>query len=205
MSRKLRFNFCETELRLSISLCQCCQCFFSFPNNHKTNINELTFTRFVLHLHTLPLPSSLSVDCVFPFVRPDLHLKRSMGLPSMHGSQNMNHIRLMNKLIYVRARYNYLQRLSRQMGLKRKLHRHRSLPLLCAPSSVRQRPNNIFRSRMHKGLLPLSQMRKALPVVSNMPLMHLDTSLVLINSSPFALTDPRFGILHHQASSLSYF
>jgi hypothetical protein len=35
-----------------------------------------------------------------------------MGLPSgMHGSHmNMNHIRLINKLTYLRARYNYLQR-----------------------------------------------------------------------------------------------
>jgi hypothetical protein len=134
---------------------------------------------------------------------PDLHLKRSMGLP-MHGSQNMNHIRLMNKLIYVRARYNYLQRLSRQMRLKRKLQRHRSLPLLFAPPTA-TRPKHLFRSNVHKSSLPLAQMRKALPVVSNMPFIHLDTSLVLINSSPFALTDPRFGILHHQASSLSYF
>ena len=29
-----------------------------------------------------------------------------MGLPPMHGSQNMNHIRLINKL---NARYNYVQ------------------------------------------------------------------------------------------------
>lgn len=35
-----------------------------------------------------------------------MNLRRSMGLPPMHGSQNMNHIRLINKL---NARYNYVQ------------------------------------------------------------------------------------------------
>lgn len=45
----------------------------------------------------------------------------------------------------------------------------------------------------------------SLPMVSNLPLINMDASMLLVNHSPFALQDPRFGILHHCSQSVSYF
>lgn len=41
--------------------------------------------------------------------------------------------------------------------------------------------------------------------VSNMPLINVNSSVVMVNHSPFGLQDPRFGILHHCSQSISYF
>lgn len=43
------------------------------------------------------------------------------------------------------------------------------------------------------------------PIVSNMPLMNVNSSIFLVNHSPFGLRDPRFGIFHHCSQSISYF
>lgn len=43
------------------------------------------------------------------------------------------------------------------------------------------------------------------PIVSNMPLINVNSSILLVNHSPFGLTEPQFGILHHCAQSISYF
>lgn len=50
-------------------------------------------------------------------------------------------------------------------------------------------------------------LKKSIPIISNMPRINSNLSAVLINTSPFALTDRRFGILHHDSpnSSKSYF
>lgn len=48
-------------------------------------------------------------------------------------------------------------------------------------------------------------MKKSYPIVSNMPFINFNSSLILVNTSPFALSDPRFGILHHDSPSLPYF
>lgn len=49
-----------------------------------------------------------------------------------------------------------------------------------------------------------AQMRKK-AIISNMPLINVNSSIVMVNNSPFALRDPRFGILHHCSQSISYF
>ena len=137
-----------------------------------------------------------------------------MGLPSgMHGSQmNMNHIRLINKLTYLKARYNYLSQLYRHMRLQRALYNN-TASILTTKSL--ERPQNLFKvhnnsissmpllSKLQKR--KLGHMKKSVPIVSNMPFIHVNSSLILGNSSPFALTDQRFGILHHNATSISYF
>lgn len=146
-----------------------------------------------------------------------------MGLP-IHGSQNMNHIRLIyNKFIYVKSRYEYLLSLSRQQSILRHnkhFHNHRkkqkasyknkqsflraykaSLSLPLKSSTLSQPPPKFSsHSLMHK-----QKLRQAFPIVSNMPFIHLNSSLILINTSPFALTDRRFGILHHHSPSMSYY
>lgn len=43
------------------------------------------------------------------------------------------------------------------------------------------------------------------PIVSNMPLINVNSSILLVNHSPFGLREPKFGILHHCAQSISYF
>lgn len=43
------------------------------------------------------------------------------------------------------------------------------------------------------------------PIVSNMPLINVNSSILLVNHSPYGLTEPQFGILHHCAQSISYF
>lgn len=147
-----------------------------------------------------------------------------MGLPPMHGSQNMNHIRLIDKLIYVQARYKYLRMISQQHVRRLRARRSRANNAKCAISNQvpmsymhqdrlhikRQRPmcSSSFRSSYvtnpgHKQ--NLTALRKALPIVSNMPLIHVNSSLILVNASPFGLRDPRFGILHHHPPSISYF
>jgi hypothetical protein len=48
-------------------------------------------------------------------------------------------------------------------------------------------------------------LRNSFPIMSNMPLMRVSQSVLLLNRSPFALTDPQFGILHHHSpTSMSY-
>lgn len=47
--------------------------------------------------------------------------------------------------------------------------------------------------------------RASFPMLSHMPLIDRNAELLLVNHSPFALRDPRFGILHHSALSSSYF
>lgn len=47
-------------------------------------------------------------------------------------------------------------------------------------------------------------LKKSIPIISNMPWINSNTSAIVINTSPFALTDRRFGILHHEHSSKSY-
>jgi hypothetical protein len=49
------------------------------------------------------------------------------------------------------------------------------------------------------------EMKKSIPIVSNMPFIHLNSSVILVNTSPFSLTDRRFGILHHNSASISYY
>lgn len=45
----------------------------------------------------------------------------------------------------------------------------------------------------------------SLPMISNLPLINMDASMLLVNYSPFTLQDSHFGILHHCSQSLSYF
>lgn len=47
-------------------------------------------------------------------------------------------------------------------------------------------------------------LKRSMPIISNMPWVNSNMSAILINSSPFALTDRRFGILHHCYSSKPY-
>lgn len=47
--------------------------------------------------------------------------------------------------------------------------------------------------------------RQSFPLLSNLPFISRNASLVLVNHSPFALRDPRFGIFHHCSNSISYF
>lgn len=47
--------------------------------------------------------------------------------------------------------------------------------------------------------------RKKSAIVSNLPLINVNSSIVMVNHSPFGLRDPRFGILHHCSQSVSYF
>lgn len=147
---------------------------------------------------------------------------RSMGLP-IHGSQNMNHIRLIyNKFNYVKSRYEFLLSLWRHsrvssssvscrglIGRKRQKFKHKqsrsfnahktataaslSLPLKSSSFSSSH-------SLTHK-----QKLKKAFPILSNMPFIHLNSSLIFVNTSPFALTDRRFGILHHHSPSMSYY
>uniref|UniRef100_A0A182TA56 Uncharacterized protein n=1 Tax=Anopheles maculatus TaxID=74869 RepID=A0A182TA56_9DIPT len=51
----------------------------------------------------------------------------------------------------------------------------------------------------------LSYGRLPTRLISNMPLIETaNESMIIINNSPFALTDRRFGILHHCTMSDSY-
>lgn len=58
--------------------------------------------------------------------------------------------------------------------------------------STKERRSNRNRSRKHG-------------FVSNMPLINVNSSVVMVNHSPFGLRDPRFGIFHHCSQSISYY
>lgn len=168
-----------------------------------------------------------------------------MGLP-IHGSQNMNHIRLIKIFNYVKARYDYLLSLSRVRrnsmfcDNRRNMRRFDANYLYSSKFNslkLRAKNNNAYKTtrykqqrehsvNVHKNMLSLPlkptatyhsshyhhmihkpnlSSRRAFPFLSNMPFIHLNSSLILINSSPFALTDRRFGILHHHSPSISYY
>lgn len=42
-------------------------------------------------------------------------------------------------------------------------------------------------------------------IISNMPLINVNSSVLMVNHSPLGLRDPRFGIFHHCSQSISYF
>lgn len=42
-------------------------------------------------------------------------------------------------------------------------------------------------------------------IISNLPLINVNSSIVLVNHSPFGIRDPRFGLFHHCSQSISYF
>lgn len=69
---------------------------------------------------------------------------------------------------------------------------HKSQPNLKIRHSNRFRANERY-------------LRKSFPLLSNLPFIDRDASIVLVNHSPFALRDPRFGIFHHCSPSVSYF
>lgn len=71
---------------------------------------------------------------------------------------------------------------------------HKSQPNI----KIRHSDNDIFRSNER-------YLRKSFPLLSNLPFIDRDASIVLVNHSPFALRDPRFGIFHHSSQSVSYF
>lgn len=161
---------------------------------------KIIYTLFHLHAASMSIHYILNLICI----------QRSMGLPSMHGSQNMNHIRLINKLFYVQARFKFLLGLSRSLlvrASKNKLltaWKLKNKHLAPSPTEA-MRARSKFRSRRSSLPSHTRSDRKAFLINSNLPFIHLNSSLVLVNSSPFALTDPRFGILHHHSPSLSYF
>jgi hypothetical protein len=92
-------------------------------------------------------------------------------------------------------------------------------PPVASAKRVRiQRPTYIYRTRQ---LNPLNEhkqrtaqlvevlekccLRNSFPIMSNMPLVRVSQSVLLLNRSPFALSDPQFGILHHHSPmSMSY-
>jgi hypothetical protein len=92
-------------------------------------------------------------------------------------------------------------------------------PPVASKKHVRlQRPTYIYRTRR---LNPLNEhkqrtaqlgevlekccLRNSFPIMSNMPLVRVSQSVLLLNRSPFALSDPQFGILHHHSPmSMSY-
>lgn len=73
-------------------------------------------------------------------------------------------------------------------------HLHKSQPNI----KNRHSDNNIFDSNER-------YLRKSFPLLSNLPFINSDSSIVLVNHSPFGLRDPRFGIFHHCSQSVSYF
>lgn len=138
-----------------------------------------------------------------------------MGLP-IHGSQNMNHIRLIyNKFNYVKTRYNLLVSLLKHSVPHSRLNLSKKKQKVFIGSSKHQ---HSYRNSHNKPSLSLplkasysphlsnkQKLKKAFPMLSNMPFIHLNSSLIFVNTSPFALTDRRFGILHHHSPSISYY
>lgn len=146
-----------------------------------------------------------------------------MGLP-IHGSQNMNmnHIRLIyNKFNYVKSRYEYLISLSRRLSIgavashknfnfyrkkqKAKYKQHSYRIGSNAHKASLSLPLKSSHHCPHYSLIHKQKLKQAFPILSNMPLIHLNSSLILVNTSPFALNDRRFGILHHHSPSMSYY
>lgn len=70
--------------------------------------------------------------------------------------------------------------------------------------------NEFYRKKSDKNFTSLNrpesnQSHRKTSIVSNMPLINVNSSVVLLNHSPFGLRDPRFGIFHHCSQSISYF
>lgn len=129
-----------------------------------------------------------------------------MGLP-IHGSQNMNHIRLIyNKFHYVKSRYEYLLSLLRRSTASYRINRKKHKAKHSNRAATLSLPLKSSYSHSHSySLMHEQKLKRAFPILSNMPFIHLNSSIILFNTSPFALTDRRFGILHHHSPSMSYY
>lgn len=60
--------------------------------------------------------------------------------------------------------------------------------------------------RVQSNINRIQYFKNSTPIVSNMPLINIqNSSILLINDSPFGLRDRRFGLLHHLQPSETYY
>lgn len=60
--------------------------------------------------------------------------------------------------------------------------------------------------RIQSNVNRIQYFKNSTPIVSNMPLINIqNSSILLINDSPFGLRDKRFGLLHHLQPSETYY
>lgn len=64
--------------------------------------------------------------------------------------------------------------------------------------------NKIIKSVRFRTDYDYTKLRNSVPIISNLPLINVNSSIVVFNRSPFGLSDKRFGILHHSSPSFSY-
>lgn len=120
-------------------------------------------------------------------------IRRSMGLSPSQGHNNLR--------LYHTTPYHHSHRLDDTIHNLHILHKLQHYPstvnCLRSPGPTRSE-SDIFRSNDR-------YMRNSFPLLSNLPFIGRDASIILVNYSPFALRDPRFGIFHHCSPSVSYF
>lgn len=152
-----------------------------------------------------------------PSIAPCLHSRHSTM--ERHSSSNRAHRLPAQKAsaggrCSRRASYDSQATLSSSHSVRlRKFHRNRSCPPanpiisreLKKYISSSDEPRNHYRPNSFPNIPHFSLANMNVPIVSNMPLVDVNSSIVMVNTSPFGLRDPRVGILHHCAQSISYF
>lgn len=108
----------------------------------------------------------------------------------------------------IRTKRNYSNSHPRPIQL---IHRNIQPPTSLPTKRIGSiRSNDLRRYHFDDNLFPIgpyhnSHSHRKRSIVSNMPLLNVNSSIVMVNHSPFGLRDPRFGILHHCSQSISYF
>lgn len=83
--------------------------------------------------------------------------------------------------------------------------RMKVLPKLNLPSSSLSSLSSSYSKQRRQQCAQTTHPSRTHTIVSNMPLINVNSSVVMVNHSPFGLRDPRFGIFHHCSQSISYF
>lgn len=146
--------------------------------------------------------------------------RRSMGLSPSQGHNNLR--------LYHTTPYHHNHRLDDTIHNFHFLHELQNIPnTKCSRTNSRrseifctkcfrffaESPNCLFENKSQPSInishsdniTHERYIRKSFHLLSNLQFIDRDASIVLVDHSPFALRDPRFGIFHHCSQSVSYF
>lgn len=178
--------------------------------NHNHRLDKTQFNTIKTHhKHFMPMPQ------LRPSSRPFTSSKKHLSTVPMPTS-------ILKPSRYQSSRSKNVEH-HVQFELNRSLFSQRQTPYSyshrnISPNSFGNYQNNYYpkKVRLKVPQLSLSQLKerrsnssrlrpRKTTILSNMPLINVNSSVVMVNHSPFGLRDPRFGIFHHCSQSISYF
>lgn len=188
-------NCAPNHLRLTALNKYCCvhQHLHSSPHHHRRS------RRRYEHVTFADLPSYRAQTIV------QGQQRTQNSQPTHYSSTKQQHQRLMNKFKLNMAKSRLkLKELTRSHG--NNSNRSSSNKVGTAPMPLYIGRTQSQKLNIQSSSKVIQYFKDSVPIISNMPLINIqNSSVLLINDSPFGLGDSRFGILHHLQNSETYF